>query len=142
MPSSEPSHLLAANGGLTNPTLSSNGVGLTGFDPKDQPVENFRPMKVIAIGAGFSGIYLSIRIPEWLRNVELVVYEKNDGLGGTWWENRYPGCACDIPGMCYSCGHWLQIHGWWFFCSFLALSYSHKDSDLLRFSRITDTTAV
>lgn len=55
-------------------------------------------MKVIAIGAGFSGIYLSIRVPEWLRNVELVVYEKNDGLGGTWWENRYPGCACDIPG--------------------------------------------
>ncbi|KIW17912.1 hypothetical protein PV08_05107 [Exophiala spinifera] len=101
MPSSEPSHLPAANGSATPHTLSSNGVGITGYDPKDQPVENFRPMKVIAIGAGFSGIYLSIRIPEWLRNVELVVYEKNDGLGGTWWENRYPGCACDIPAHSY-----------------------------------------
>jgi cation diffusion facilitator CzcD-associated flavoprotein CzcO len=64
------------------------------------PVENFRPLRVIVIGAGFSGIYLSIRFPELLRNVEFVVYEKNPGVGGTWWENRYPGCACDIPGKC------------------------------------------
>lgn len=79
-------------------TTSSSGTDNAKYDPKDDPVENFRRMKVIAIGAGFSGIYMGIRIPEWLRNVELVVYEKNDGLGGTWWENRYPGCACDIPG--------------------------------------------
>jgi hypothetical protein len=95
MPSSESPHGPTVNG-AQNP--QSDGIETAKYDPKDQPVENFRPMKVIAIGAGFSGIYLSIRMPEWLRNVELVVYEKNDGLGGTWWENRYPGCACDIPG--------------------------------------------
>ncbi|RKL12922.1 hypothetical protein BFJ70_g16055 [Fusarium oxysporum] len=60
-------------------------------------VENFRPLKVIIIGAGFSGIYCGIRIPERLRNVNLTIYEKNAGVGGTWFENRYPGCACDIP---------------------------------------------
>ncbi|KAL2065385.1 hypothetical protein VTL71DRAFT_3055 [Oculimacula yallundae] len=27
----------------------------------------------------------------------LKIWEKNEGIGGTWWENRYPGCACDIP---------------------------------------------
>lgn len=48
------------------------------------PVENQRPLKVIVIGAGYSGIYLGIRLPERLRNVDLVIYEKNAGIGGTW----------------------------------------------------------
>ena len=65
---------------------------------KEEPVENFRPLRVICIGAGYSGIYMAIRIPEWLRNVDLTVYDKNADIGGTWYENRYPGCACDIPG--------------------------------------------
>jgi hypothetical protein len=71
----------------------------SGTNIKDVVIENFRPMSVIVIGAGFSGIYLGIRIPERLRNVKLTIYEKNAGPGGTWYENRYPGCACDIPGM-------------------------------------------
>jgi hypothetical protein len=50
----------------------------------DAPVENQRPLRVIVIGAGYSGIYLGIRIPEKLRNVDLVIYEKNAGMGGTW----------------------------------------------------------
>jgi hypothetical protein len=64
---------------------------------KDEVIENFRPISVIVIGCGFSGIYLGVRIPEQLRNVKLTIYEKNAGVGGTWYENRYPGCACDIP---------------------------------------------
>jgi len=31
-----------------------------------------------------------------------LVIEKSEGIGGTWWENRYPGCACDIPSHLYS----------------------------------------
>ena len=54
----------------------------------DVVVENFRPMRIVVIGAGFSGIYLGIRIPEWLRNVDLTIYEKNAGVGGTWYENK------------------------------------------------------
>lgn len=78
-----------------------NGVSPTlgQFELKDAPVENFRPMKVIIIGAGFSGIYCGIRIPQRLRNIDLTIYEKNEGIGGTWFENRYPGCACDVPGV-------------------------------------------
>jgi hypothetical protein len=71
----------------------NHGIGI-----KDEVIENFRPMSVIVIGAGFSGIYCGVRIPERLRNVKLTIYEKNAGVGGTWYENRYPGCACDIPG--------------------------------------------
>jgi cation diffusion facilitator CzcD-associated flavoprotein CzcO len=69
---------------------------------KEEPVENLRPLKVRVIGAGYSGIYLGIRIPQRLRNIDFQIYEKNDGIGGTWWENRYPGCACDIPCKCLS----------------------------------------
>ena len=67
----------------------------------DTPIENQRAMKVIVIGAGYSGVYLGIRIPERLRNCELTIYEKNEGVGGTWYENRYPGAACDIPSHSY-----------------------------------------
>jgi hypothetical protein len=73
--------------------LESHDIGI-----KDEVIENFRPMSVIIIGAGFSGIYCGVRIPERLRNVKLTIYEKNAGVGGTWYENRYPGCACDIAG--------------------------------------------
>ncbi|KAK0934973.1 hypothetical protein LTR29_013470 [Friedmanniomyces endolithicus] len=67
----------------------------------DTPIENQRPIKVIVIGAGYSGVYCAIRIPERIRNCELVVYEKNEGVGGTWYENKYPGAACDVPSHSY-----------------------------------------
>jgi len=50
----------------------------------DTPIENQRPIRVIVIGAGYSGVYCGIRIPERMRNCELVIYEKNAGIGGTW----------------------------------------------------------
>lgn len=55
------------------------------FKLHDIVVENFRPVKVIVIGAGYSGIYCGIRIPERLRNCDLTIYEKNAGIGGTWY---------------------------------------------------------
>jgi cation diffusion facilitator CzcD-associated flavoprotein CzcO len=61
---------------------------------KEEPIENLRRLKVRVIGAGYSGIYLGIRIPQRLRNIDLQIYDKNDGIGGTWWLNRYPGKSC------------------------------------------------
>lgn len=84
----------------TNRPVHGNGPARS-FEINDAPIENQRPMKVIVIGAGWSGIYCGIRIPERLRNVELVIYEKNAGVGGTWYENKYLGCACDIPSHSY-----------------------------------------
>lgn len=72
----------------TDPSDAPNGALHSLFKVRDTPIENFRRLKVIVIGAGYSGIYLGIRIPERLRNVDLVIYEKNAGVGGTWWENR------------------------------------------------------
>lgn len=58
--------------------------GTTALPLKEEPVENLRPLKVRVVGAGFSGICAAIRIPERLRNIDLVVYEKNEGIGGVW----------------------------------------------------------
>ncbi|KAI0378213.1 flavin-binding monooxygenase [Hypomontagnella monticulosa] len=71
------------------------------FQIKEAPVDGHRPMKVRVIGAGYSGIYLGIRIPQRLRNIDLQIYERNESVGGTWWVNKYPGCACDIPAHSY-----------------------------------------
>ncbi|KDQ51118.1 hypothetical protein JAAARDRAFT_140775 [Jaapia argillacea MUCL 33604] len=58
-------------------------------------------MKVVVIGAGFSGIAAGIRFPQRVPNLELTIYDKNAGVGGTWYSNKYPGLACDIPAHCY-----------------------------------------
>jgi cation diffusion facilitator CzcD-associated flavoprotein CzcO len=56
---------------------------------------------VAIIGSGFSGIGLAIRLRQ--DGVEdFVVLERNEGVGGTWWANTYPGCACDVPSHLYS----------------------------------------
>ncbi|MCJ1354531.1 MAG: hypothetical protein MMC33_004520 [Icmadophila ericetorum] len=64
-------------------------------------VDAVRPLKVICLGAGVSGILAAIRFPERVKNLDLVIYEKNEEIGGTWFENKYPGCACDIPAHNY-----------------------------------------
>ena len=40
-------------------------------------------------------------MPRRIANLELTIYEKNAAVGGTWFENRYPGVACDIPAHSY-----------------------------------------
>lgn len=70
----------------------------TGLTLKDVPVENLRPIRVVVVGAGFSGILAAIRIPERLRNVELAVYEQSERVGGVWWLNKYPGMCSHFRG--------------------------------------------
>ncbi|KAL3603121.1 hypothetical protein FPOAC2_07438 [Fusarium poae] len=61
-----------------------------------------RRLKVVTIGAGFSGILLAYELQKKCQNVEHVIYEKNHEIGGTWLENRYPNCACDVPSHGYT----------------------------------------
>ena len=56
---------------------------------------------MIVIGAGVSGILAAIRLQQYIPGIDLTIYEKNPSLGGTWFENRYPGLACDIPSHVY-----------------------------------------
>lgn len=65
------------------------------------PSRSKRPLKVITIGAGISAINFAHEVSTSDLDIELICYEKNPEIGGTWFENRYPGCACDIPSVNY-----------------------------------------
>ncbi|KAF5267419.1 hypothetical protein FOXYS1_1709, partial [Fusarium oxysporum] len=60
-----------------------------------------KPIRIVVIGAGISGIQFLKDATTRLPNVDITVYDKNSQEGGTWAENRYPGCACDIPSHAY-----------------------------------------
>ncbi|RFU82007.1 fad nadp-binding domain-containing [Trichoderma arundinaceum] len=63
-----------------------------------------RPVRVVLIGAGIGGIAAVKLFNETFKDrpTSLVIYEKNHDVGGTWLENRYPGCSCDIPAHGYT----------------------------------------
>ncbi|XQE68665.1 flavin-containing monooxygenase [Pseudomonas sp. P3C3] len=65
------------------------------------PLTAEKVYRVLIIGAGFSGIGMAVRLRQ-RGECDFVVYEKEAGVGGTWWVNQYPGCACDIPSHLYS----------------------------------------
>src|SRR5580698_5687600 len=58
-------------------------------------------VEVLIIGAGCSGIGAAIRLQRAGIH-DFVILEKAAALGGTWRENTYPGCACDVPSTLYS----------------------------------------
>ncbi|KAF9895312.1 hypothetical protein FE257_000216 [Aspergillus nanangensis] len=68
---------------------------------RESPMGTKRPLKVIFMGMGAAGINFTHSMLQQTQNIDLTIYEKNEDIGGTWLENRYPGCACDIPSVCY-----------------------------------------
>jgi cation diffusion facilitator CzcD-associated flavoprotein CzcO len=57
--------------------------------------------RVVVVGAGFAGIGMGVRLRR--QGIEdFVICERNDDLGGTWFEHTYPGCGCDVPTHLYS----------------------------------------
>ena len=56
---------------------------------------------VIIIGAGFAGVGMAIRLQQH-EMTDFVVLERAADVGGTWRDNSYPGCACDVPSALYS----------------------------------------
>ena len=54
---------------------------------------------VLIVGAGESGIALGCRLKEKLGFDQFKIFDRQAGLGGTWWINRYPGVACDMWGF-------------------------------------------
>jgi cation diffusion facilitator CzcD-associated flavoprotein CzcO len=56
---------------------------------------------IAIIGAGFSGLIMALELKK-VGIHSFTIYEAADELGGTWRDNTYPGCACDIPSHLYS----------------------------------------
>lgn len=113
-----------------DPTLIVNGIPDEANGDKPSPPERYgeplpsswiplykkpqrtptRKLRIACIGAGISAMNLAYKIyHEWRDTLgdhtELVIYEANDDIGGTWLVNKYPGVACDVPAHIYSFVH-------------------------------------
>lgn len=64
---------------------------------KDNPRRTF----ALIVGSGFSGLAMAIALKKAGFD-DLIIVEKGDAVGGTWRDNTYPGCACDVPSHLYS----------------------------------------
>src|SRR6516165_434765 len=64
------------------------------------PTREPGPLDAVVIGAGFAGLYMLYRLRE--QGFSVHGYEQGDGVGGTWYWNRYPGARCDSEIMYYS----------------------------------------
>ncbi|WP_197084437.1 flavin-containing monooxygenase [Saccharothrix sp. ST-888] len=60
-----------------------------------------RHVRVAVIGSGFGGLGAGVRLRR-AGITDFVILERADSLGGTWRDNSYPGCACDVPSHLYS----------------------------------------
>lgn len=63
--------------------------------------EEHPDFKVLIVGTGFGGICAAIQLIQ-AGEADVVLLERADRVGGTWRDNHYPGCACDVPSMLYS----------------------------------------
>ena len=77
------------------------------------PAEVKAASPVVVIGCGESGILAGIRLSQ--AGLPFTIIDKNDGPGGTWWENRYPGARVDVGShqYCYSFepgDHWSEYY--------------------------------
>ncbi len=76
---------------------------------RNVPAEQKAGFHVVVIGAGMSGILAAIRLEE--AGIPYTVVEKNPAVGGTWYENRYPGCRVDVANHFY-CYSFEPSHDW------------------------------
>lgn len=89
--------------------LELDGTDRRDRDWSDLPPEARRDFHVLVIGAGMAGLLAGIRLRR--AGIGVTVVEKNPGVGGTWWENRYPGCRVDVGNHFY-CYSFAPNHGW------------------------------
>ena len=65
--------------------------------------------RVVVVGAGFGGIGTGVKLKK--AGIEtFTIYEKSERVGGTWWDNQYPGCEVDIHSHLYS--YYFKRHDW------------------------------
>jgi cation diffusion facilitator CzcD-associated flavoprotein CzcO len=58
-------------------------------------------VRIAIVGTGFAGLGMAARLKREGID-DFVVLERNEDVGGTWWDNSYPGCQCDVPSHLYS----------------------------------------
>ncbi len=90
--------VFASNGGKTLSDEQQYIFPLNEFFHGDGHV---RHVRVAILGTGFSGLGMAIRLKQSGRK-DFVIIERAGDIGGTWRDNTYPGCACDVQSHLYS----------------------------------------
>ncbi len=87
------------------------------MDPSPRPVGSAaRAARVAIIGSGFSGIAAAVALKRQGIS-DFTIFELSAGIGGTWWNNRYPGAEVDLESHIYSFSYarsdWTRTHARW-----------------------------
>jgi 4-hydroxyacetophenone monooxygenase len=104
--------------------------GLTWSAPP--PPARLQELSVVVIGAGMGGLNAAIQLQH--AGIDVTVLEKNGGVGGTWYENRYPGARVDSPSRAYTHILGVDFHA--------AYPYCPREENERYFNWLADTYAV
>ncbi|KAK3075146.1 hypothetical protein LTS18_014097, partial [Coniosporium uncinatum] len=85
---------------MAQPAFETKRESIHRVNGYDKDAYTYYP--VIIIGAGESGIAMGCRLKDVLGFDQFRIFDRQAGIGGTWWINRYPGVAVDIPAVFYS----------------------------------------
>jgi 4-hydroxyacetophenone monooxygenase len=83
--------------------LMRRELGVADLDRPEWTLEQYPDIgdfHVAVIGAGFAGLAMGYRLQQ--AGVRVTLLEKQDDVGGVWWQNRYPGCRLDTDNLAYS----------------------------------------
>ncbi|KAF4439161.1 FAD NAD(P)-binding domain-containing [Fusarium acutatum] len=66
--------------------------------------------KVIIVGAGITGIQQAAVLldDKVVKHDDIIIMDAQQGYGGVWQKNKYPGCACDVPAIIYTTSFWVN----------------------------------
>ncbi|KAK8119659.1 uncharacterized protein PG998_004285 [Apiospora kogelbergensis] len=84
-----------------NPDHQRQTHSFRSLELEQRYIDEPRKLRVVVVGAGLSGVIAGVLLPAKVPNLELTILEKNPDVGGTWFENKYPGVRCDIPAHVY-----------------------------------------
>ncbi|GHO88486.1 flavin-containing monooxygenase [Dictyobacter formicarum] len=83
------------------PSSVSNRHPFVSFDVQATNGNAVPHTHIAILGAGFSGLGIAIKLKKHGYD-DFIIIERAKDIGGTWRDNTYPGCACDIPSLLYS----------------------------------------
>jgi len=93
-------HVFQTHGGAL-PSADDAIDRLALFATRALAADGVEQREVVILGAGMSGLCMSVALRR-AGMEDFVVVEQSEGLGGTWWDNRYPGAHVDVPAPLYS----------------------------------------
>ncbi|KAI5309586.1 hypothetical protein KEM55_002890 [Ascosphaera atra] len=78
-----------ASSGVNGNGVHANDTPQSFYKVKEAPVGTSRHLRVVMLGAGASGLNLAHQMELHMKDYDLTIYEKNEDVGGTWFENSY-----------------------------------------------------